>query len=306
MARQHYNITGTNPAGADQTPATALTRLRNLEAVDRFTGVNLVDGGNNGLTFTTDETTVTSAVTFGAGNTVFYNKAIRMGAGGTITANAAGAHIYFVNCTIFHEVSSGLNSAIGTGVNSNDGTIDARVGQGAGATRSINYYGCTIVAPQFLANNRIYVSDIINSEYISWQGRRSLIDFGAQGSRLINTTGVGPSGDAGAGLIITYYGAPEIFEGYRASFTQIEATDRFGANQAILIEPNFTSLEAGQRYRMQASGLPDRAYQVIGPYNPPSNVNDAAVLGTGYVWQASANTGGVINYYGWQPGFFEI
>ena len=29
------------------------------------------------------------------------------------------------------------------------------------------------------------------------------------------------------------------------------------------------------------------------------------MLGTGYVWQAAANTGGVINYYGWQPGFFE-
>ena len=45
MARQYYNITGTDPVAGDQNPATALTRLRNLEAVDRYTGVNLVDPG---------------------------------------------------------------------------------------------------------------------------------------------------------------------------------------------------------------------------------------------------------------------
>ena len=38
------------------------------------------------------------------------------------------------------------------------------------------------------------------------------------------------------------------------------------------------------------------------------NANDATILSTGgtpYVWNVSANTGGVVNYYGWQPGFFE-
>ena len=121
----------------------------------------------------------------------------------------------------------------------------------------------------YIATFRMHVSDVINSSLNAYSNTPALINFGAGGgSRLLNTTLSGPSGHA-AGCIITYYGAPDLFEGFRGSFTNLEAPSTFGANQAILVEPNFTSLQAAQRYRMQAGGLPDRCYQAIGPFNPP-------------------------------------
>ena len=155
MARQQYNITGANPAAGDQNPATALTRLRNLEAVDRFTGVNLLDGGGTvgGIAFTNDTVTITGTnnLTVPTGETsvnyVFFNKTITMGAGGTIHAAENGVHLYFVNCFIVYAANSGLNSSIGPSVDSNAATgTDARVSEGAAATRSVNYYGCSISA----------------------------------------------------------------------------------------------------------------------------------------------------------------
>ena len=327
MARQYYNITGTNPVAGDQNPATALTRLRNLEAVDRYTGVNLVDPGatisytNPGsaqvdITFASGglNLTATHLITQ-PGNYVFYNKTLVLTVDGAIRAGADGVHLYFVNCTIAQDAASGTNPRISTQQATNGGTTDSRVTNGAAVGRSVNFYGCTISGPQAIQNSTFYISDIFNSTYISYQGRRTVLAFAALGgSRAINLTVAGPSDDV-VGVVTTYYGAPELFEGFAGSFSQLEAAATFGQNQAILIEPNFTSLEAGQRYRMQQDDVANRAFQVIGPYNPPVNVNDDTVTstdGTPYVWYAApgggateSTAGGVINYYGWQSGFFS-
>ena len=327
MARQYYNITGTNPVAGDQNPATALTRLRNLEAVDRYTGVNLVDPGatisytNPGasqvdITFASGAIALTETHLIEApGNYVFYNKTIVLSVDGAIRAGADGVHLYFVNCTIAQDAASGTNPRISTQQATNGGTTDSRVTNGAAAGRSVNFYGCTLSGPQAIQNSTFYISDIFNSTYISYQGRRSILAFAALGgSRAINLTVAGPSDDV-VGVVVTYYGIPELFEGFAGSFSQIEATATFGQNQAILIEPNFTSLEAGQRYRMQQDDVVNRAFQIIGPYNPPGNVNDDTITstdGTPYVWYAppgggatESTAGGVINYYGWQSGFFS-
>ena len=326
MARQYYNITGANPVAGDQNPVTALQRLRNLEAVDRYTGVNLVDPGatisyTNPGSSQVDITFASGALNLTAthlieqpGNYVFYNKTLILTVDGAIRAGANGVHLYFVNCTIAQDAASGTNPRLSTQQATNGGTTDSRVTNGAAVGRSVNFYGCTLSGPQAIQNSTFYISDIFNSTYISYQGRRTVLAFAALGgSRAINLTVAGPSDDV-VGVVTTYYGAPELFEGFAGSFSQLEAAATFGQNQAILIEPNFTSLEAGQRYRMQQDVLANRAFQVIGPYNPPVNVNNDTITstdGTPYVWYAdpgaggTSSAGGVINYYGWQSGFFS-
>ena len=333
MAVQHYNIIGTDPAPADQNPVTALARLRNLEAVNRFTGLNVVNPGNV-VSYTQPGTSTPVDIDFGdrgsltfdgsnvhlisgPGHYIFMNKTLIFETGSALRAFDDGVHLYFFNCNIIYNTSQGTNPLISTQQATNTTNPDMRVTNDPATSRSVNFYGCTFTAPTVnTANLTMIAGDLFNCTVIGWTGRRGVIAAaGGGGSRFLNLTALGgPNDDLNLTMITSFYGLLDLFEGYAGSFSSIEIAEIFGQTQGLIVEPNFTSREpVRQSYRFQANNIPSRALQAIGPYNPPGNVNDITVTstdGTPYLWYADpgvnpSTAGGVINYYGWQNGFFS-
>ena len=327
MALLLYNENTALTAG---TNADALQRLRDGFIVNRFDGASIADdsdtvlgaangsNGDNLYTLAGERTFAT------AGMYAIINKTILMS--DFLTLNGAGIHIHFFNCEIIYDFASGV--AIGPirtttgGLNNN--TVDVRVTTDSTTTNSVNFYGCTIFANNG-TGNFFQASDMFNCDFRTRaDGTGSVMT--TLGSRFINP-GVASPG-AGGFRSITLYGIPDIMEGAELYGYQFELTDvaadtvaTEGNGTFVITEPNFTEAGNATRYRTQGSTgdaaeqdrARVRAFQVIGPFTPWNNVkadtisfNQASYAIVAQLGgSGTPDAGGVINYYGWAPGFFE-
>ena len=314
MAIRSYNP-ATRTAG---TTADALERLRNLEIVSRFDGATIADASNtvlgstdNFVTISANRNVSTVGVHAVIGKTIFIDGNV------TLAANAAGVHFQFFNCSVIYR-PTGTNGTttppIGTGQNLNSDAIDSRASQGAASTRSVSFYGCSFtVAPTAPANIFLQFGDVMNSTLQWGGGLHTPLPCFNVGTRAINFTLL--TENVSNTSVLEVYGAPEISEGLviRNHSIEITGTGAGGATetyQQLYTSPDFTGPGNQQRWRTQDSAQGQSAFQVIGPFNPFNNVlNDtrrtaASDNGVQTFAHLRNNTGQVLNYYGWEPGFF--
>ena len=314
MAIQSYNSEITRTAS---TTDVALERLRNLEIVNRFTGETLTDASNTVLGTTDNFVTPATRNVTATGVHAVIGKTIFIDAGVQLLADANNVHFQFFNCSFIYRPSGSIGSGsqpVGTGQDLNSDAIDSRVSEGAASTRSVSFYGCSFtVAPTAAANIFLQFGDVMNSTIQFGGGVHTPLPCFNVGSRAINATFL--CENVGNTAVLEIYGAPEISEGLVIRNHSIEITGT-GAGaltetyQQLYTSPNFTGPGNLQRWRTQDSAQGQSAFQVIGPFNPFNNVlNDTVRTSAGdngvqTFAHLRSNTGQILNYYGWTPGFF--
>ena len=312
MSLRSFNILTTgDPAAGDQNPATALARLRRGEAVNRFTGVNLVEDSNAVLGTTNASVDVDSAININtAGTYVIFGRTINLNAGGTIRANNNGVHIYFVNCNIIYNRSSGTNTAIGVGIdiNNNAGAVDYRVSEGAANTRSVNFLGCSLI----FTNGAGFVSpgDMFNSVLVYSAGTTCVPSVN-NGSRYSTVTVYNYNGNGFNANAFEFYGIADLLDGISSAGFAYELTGNGagttgGNGSLVLNQPVFENLGQSQRFRAQGTVNPHATLQQIGPFMPFDNTraNTVGTSGTPYFNRQGSQTGCNL-LYGWNRGYYD-
>ena len=329
MAITRYNPNTGLTAGtgtAAENAATALTRLRNRNIVNKYTGASVTENLPSGITAPTGNNNVInidSVVSVGtAGYYVFVNKTIKLESGGAIRANQNGVHISFFNCTIVCEGAVGLQGNANqlsyrnsTG-NMNTAGIDVSIGVAQNSTRSINFYGCNVTLDEATGVFWWLQGDTFDTT-VTFATNTVALPSSFIGSRNINLTILCRRGVLD---VLELYGIPAIFEGIVIDACSLEFTANTVADiDFLLINPQFTDSAAfegiqQQRFRINDGGGgqadADGTFKCIGFQSPIDNTLAKATAtgntATVYVRVASGtNGGGCLLLYGWRPEFYE-
>ena len=329
MAITRYNPNTGLTAGtgtAAENAATALTRLRNRNIVNKYTGASVTENLPSGITAPTGNNNVInidSVVSVGtAGYYVFVNKTIKLESGGALRANANGVHFSFFNCNIVCEGSMGLAGDANqlsyrnqTG-NMHTAGIDVGIDIAQNSTRSFNFYGCNVTLDEATGVFFWLQGDTFDTT-ITFATNTVALPSSFTGSRNINVTFLCRRGVLD---VLELYGIPAIFEGIVVDACAIEFVAATVADiDFLLINPQFTDNAEfegtqQQRFRFNDGGAgaadADATFKCIGFQSPIDNTQAKAV-GTGntvnaYARVASgANGGGYLLMYGWRPEFYE-
>ena len=312
MARQLYNR-GNAAWTTDVGAATALERLRDLRMVDRNTGIALTDAQVNtpgtvgGINWDNDVITISSPITISS-DLYLVNKNIYIDLDSSSTAANAGrlisdgASIQMFNCTIQcnRTGAAGPHEALYTPMS--DG-IDANNG-GHVAGEGFHLYGCSWTAPNI---GRLFVQamDTMNTD-ISFGPGVAFSSFAIMPeSRQINTTIYSQT----TGAAITYYNAPEIFEGVNLGGTVFEINVN-ASGQNLVLAPN-QNAEGSNRFGFsQTTAGINTILQQVGFFSWPSNTeseifDQTSQSANAYYSCNTVNQGGTIGYYPWRPEFAE-
>ena len=333
------------PAGTQLDAANALANLRQGFMVDRFTGlavdrtlagqaaaVDVLFGTGQAdlpqINIAGNTHTITTPGSYHITDRVIYMNDTTA----ELLAAANGVHISFYNCTFhveeYDNSQGNLRFPFGITPLATDGNraASASVADGAAATRSVNFYGCTVTVST--QNNRtqlrVQLADAIGSDFrfagtsiTPQNGPIEIFPSPQLGGRWINSTFVtGQQTTAGRANLFTY-GFPEVYEGVELYGLGIDNGHTATASgPRVLLEPNFTLLGADSDLFITQgnaqTGFSNEAqiFQNIGFFTPPDNNDntDGDVINTGgnggYV-NIQAGGGGVINYAAYQPTYTD-
>ena len=315
-----------------------LAGLRERFIISRDTGLALTDNSaslvsaQSGLTSADGGSliTVTSHVQPAAGNHVFIDKTIVFnGNTASLSSTNTGAHLFFFNCAfiILESREASINNFVFGSTDTaagNAATVDGRSQEensitGANQRQSINFYGCNI---QLLDQTRTGIfmryqhTDAIWCDFAigpAFDGIGSV----QSGGRVENTGYLHNVNTADNFGRLQLYAKPRSFQGVEIYDLHIlNQEQNFG--QTLFVEPNFSRSESTGKYAFNGanggasfSGL-SNLFQVVGPFTPRTtdassvdNFRTSTSNYTSYITRNNNNsTGGVWNYYGWNPGYF--
>ena len=329
MALLYYNDPP-NAAGtgtAAENAALALQRLRDGNIVNRFTGERVTETQANlrtlfgGTTITTDteEIIVNSNRSITAsGYFVVRDKSIVFNsATARLTANANDVHIAFFNCNItVLNADPWADYFMGGSPNAGGGNAqipDGRAISGQTSTRGIHFYGCTFSFQTGTTVVGFQCVDMFNSNVVVGRESGLALPSMTQGSRWINVNFQAPIiGDEEIRPQI--YDVPELFEGVVFVGSDPELIGRAGPYP--ITNPDYPA--NGQTTALLLSNANPASYstaaniwQQMGVVTPAGEATAngisrtaGAAARTAYAGTSNNNNGGVIQYYGWNPGYF--
>ena len=338
----------TPPAGTTLNANTALDNLRNFLMVDRRTGaavdrdrttqraaIQAVFGITDVATQDSPFILVTNRlnnITSGVYN-ITDRHIVLNSTDAALLASNNGVHISFYNCAISIVEYDNTNSfitwpfAASTNAGGNGGrNISARVTDALTATRSINFFGCTInVGTNGQREQmRLQLSDAIGTDlYVGGKDNDGGATQGlgyfiapTEGCRWIDFNITVSQNEAESAVIITY-GFFDVFERVRIYGPALDIGQAGSiTGPKLLLEPDFALFGQPSAYVLQATArtgfnLDGNIYQSLGFFSPPDNNNndDNDVLNTGgnggYVNRQNGG-GGVQNFAGYNPTYTDV
>ena len=329
MALLYYNDPP-NAAGtgtAAENAALALQRLRDGNIVNRFTGARVTETQANlrtlfgGTTITTDteEIIVNSnrSITASGYFVVRDKNIVFNSATARLTANANDVHIAFFNCNItVLNADPWADYFIGGSPNAGGGNAqipDGRAISGQTSTRGVHFYGCTFSFQTGTTVVGFQCVDMFNSNVVVGRESGLALPSMTQGSRWINVNFQAPIvGDEEIRPQI--YDVPELFEGVVFVGSDPELIGRAGPYP--ITNPDYPA--NGQTTALLLSNANPSGYstdaniwQQMGVVTPAGEATAngisrtaGAAARTAYAGTSNNNNGGVIQYYGWNPGYF--